>query len=283
MPTRSQPTARQVRLGAELRRLREAAGMTAREVAVALGSNSASMSQIESGIAGVSEARVRRLAAHYACVDEELIDALVVMATERVRKWWEEYRGVLPAAFLDLSELEHHARAIQVIGTAHVPGVLQTEEYARAVFAYWRPALPESELAPRVEHRMRRAAILDRTDPLPYEAVVHECVLRTRVADRRAARAQLDHILRCSEMRGVSVRVIPFDVDGFGGAGTAMLYATGPIQNLDTVHIDNAQGASFADSPAQLQSMRQLFRRVASAALDPAKSRDHIHHLAKEL
>lgn len=162
MPARTQPTARQVRLGVELRKLREAAALSSGDAAGLLGVARAQMSQMEAGNVGISGERVRRLASHYACADTDLIDALVEMVTDRTRGWWEEYRGVLPPSFLDLAELEHHATYIQVIGTAHVPGLLQTEGYARAVFAYWRPELPASELEPRVEHRMRRKSALGR-------------------------------------------------------------------------------------------------------------------------
>ncbi|WP_405907596.1 MULTISPECIES: helix-turn-helix domain-containing protein [unclassified Streptomyces] len=280
MPPRSQPTARQVRLGTELRRLRDAAGMTAREVAGFLGSTSAQMSQMEAGIAGVSEERVRRLAAHYSCADEELVDALVAMAMERTRGWWEQYRSVLPPVFLDLAELEHHATFIEEISTAHVPGLLQTEDYARAVIEYWRPELPESELAPRVEHRMRRKVVLAAT---PYTVVLHEPVLRTRVADRRAARGQLTAILEQSESPSVTVRVIPFDVDGFAGASAELLYAGGRVPALDTAQRDTPEGSAFMDAAARLRSMRTLFRRVEAVSLEPTRSRDYIHRLAKEL
>ncbi|MCX4972929.1 helix-turn-helix domain-containing protein [Streptomyces sp. NBC_00554] len=280
MPPRSQPTARQVRLGTELRRLRDAAGMTAREVAGFLGSTSAQMSQMEAGIAGVSEERVRRLAAHYSCADEALVDALVAMAMERTRGWWEQYRSVLPPVFLDLAELEHHATFIEEISTAHVPGLLQTEDYARAVIEYWRPELPESELAPRVEHRMRRKVVLAAT---PYTVVLHEPVLRTRVADRRAARGQLTAILEQSESPSVTVRVIPFDVDGFAGASAELLYAGGRVPALDTAQRDTPEGSAFMDAAARLRSMRTLFRRVEAVSLEPTRSRDYIHRLAKEL
>ncbi|MGW3407858.1 helix-turn-helix domain-containing protein [Streptomyces sp. NPDC000888] len=283
MPARTQPTARQVRLGVELRKLREAAGLSSGDAAGLLGVARAQMSQMEAGNVGISGERVRRLASHYACADTELIDALVEMVTDRTRGWWEEYRGVLPPSFLDLAELEHHATGIQVIGTAHVPGLLQTEDYARAVFAYWRPELPASELEPRVEHRMRRKAALGRETAPPYSAVLHESVLRTRVADRRVARAQLEEILRESEHQHVKVRVIPFDVDGFAGASSALVYASGRVPVLDTVQRDTPYGSAFLDAAAQLQSMRTLFRKVESASLEPARSRDFIHHLAKEL
>lgn len=283
MSARVQPTVRQVRLGVELRKLREAAGLSSREVAGLLGVTPAQMSQFEAGNAGVSGERARRLAAHYACTDNELIDALVEIATERTRGWWEKYRGVLPPAFLDLAELEHHAKYLQVIGTAHVPGLLQTEGYMRAVFAYWRPELPESELEPRVAHRMRRREELARDGAPSYAAVLHESVLRTRVADRSVARSQLDEVLRQSEIPGVTVRLIPFDADGFGGASASLLYAGGRVPELDTVQRDTPYGSAFLDAAAQLASMRTLFRKVEGVALDSARSRDYIHRLAKEL
>jgi len=283
MAPRSQPTARQVRLGTELRKLRVSAGLSAREVVGILSSTSAQMSQVEAGLSGVSEERLRKLAALYGCGDEALIEALVEMATDRTRGWWEEYRDVLPPEFLDLAELENHARFLQVIATAHVPGLLQTEEYARAVFGYWVPPLPDSELELWVAYRMRRQRILSRDTEVPYEAVLHESVLRTRVADRQVARAQLDKLVRQSEHPGVSVRVIPFDVDGFAGASSSLMYAGGRVPTLDTVQRDTPYGSAFLDAAAQLHDMRTLFRKVEEASLDPIRSRDFIHRLSKEL
>ncbi|MBK3576755.1 helix-turn-helix transcriptional regulator [Streptomyces sp. MBT65] len=283
MAPRSQPTARQVRLGTELRKLRVSAGMSAREVVGILSSTSAQMSQVEAGLSGVSEERLRKLAALYGCGDRALIEALVEVATDRTRGWWEEYRDVLPPEFLDLAELENHARFIQVIATAHVPGLLQTEEYARAVFGYWVPPLPDSELELWVAYRMRRQQILSRGSAVPYEAVLHESVLRTRVADRQVARAQLDGLVRQSEDPGVSVRVIPFDVDGFAGASSSLMYAGGRVPALDTVQRDTPYGSAFLDVAAQLHDMRTLFRKVEQASLDPIRSRDFIHRLSKEL
>jgi transcriptional regulator with XRE-family HTH domain len=283
VPRRRQPTARQERLGAELRKLREAAGLKGRDAAALLGTDSAQVSQIEFGTAGVSEERVRRLAAHYACVDTELIEALVGMVVDGTRGWWEEYRGLLPTSFLDLAELEHHARYRWDVDFLHVPGLLQTEDYARALFSWANPEFTEEEVARRVEHRMKRRVIIERPDPVPYQAVVHEAALRIRVGDRAAARVQLARVLDLSETDHVSVRVIPFDLDGFGGAGSAMVYAGGPVPQLDTVVRDGPHGTSFIDAQAQLSRFRTLFRRLEAVSLDPDRSRDFIHRLSKEL
>ena len=283
MAPRNRPTARQVRLGTELRRLREAAGLKAREVAELLSSTSAQMSQVEAGFAGASEERVRRLAAHYACGDDALVEALVTMATGRSTGWWDDFRGILPPVFLDVAELEHHATFLHEVVITHVPGLLQTPDYARAVFGYMVPELPDSELTPRVEHRMRRRAVIDRDRPVPYETVVHEAALRIRVGDRAVSRAQLRRVLDESEKEHITVRVVPFDTDHFAGASAAMMHVGGPLSILDTVLRDSPSGTAFLDGPSQLERFRTLFRKVGEAALDPIRTRDFIHKLAREL
>lgn len=280
MAKRTEPTARQMRLAVELRRLRDAAGLTSREAAELLGVSAPQISQIESGLAGVSEKRLRRLAANYSCTDDELINALVVMATGRTRGWWEDYRELLPTPFLDLAELEHHATFVREAQFQYVPGLLQTDDYAQAVFAYRIPKLPDEELELRVRHRMQRKVILDGT---PYEALIHEAALRIMVGDRAASRAQLAGLLEISEAEHVTVRVIPFTLEGFAGAASAMLHAGGAVPKLDTVVRDAPNGAAYIDSEAQLSTLRTLFRNLEAASLDPDKSRDLINRVAKEL
>ncbi len=257
--------------------------MKARDVAAFLDSTSTQMSQMEAGIAGVSTERVRRLAVHYACTDEALIDALTAIATDRTRGWWDEYRGVLPQVNLDVAEAEHHATYLREIVITHVPGLLQTPDYARAVFRYMRPELPESELTLRVEHRMRRQAVVDGGSPTPYETILHEFALRIRVADRRASLLQLRRILDRIEQGHVAVRVIPTEQNGFGGADASMMYMGGPLPLLDTGLLDAPTGTMFVDAEAELKRLRTLFRKVETASLDLTASQDFIHRLAKEL
>ncbi|MFI2431371.1 helix-turn-helix domain-containing protein [Streptomyces sp. NPDC018693] len=283
MAPRSNPTARQVRLGAELRKLREAAGLKARQVAMALNSTSAQMSQTEAGISGVSAERVRRLAAHYGCADEAFVDALVAMTGDRTHGWWEDYRGVLPQVNLDVAEAEHHAAFLREVVITHVPGLLQTPDYARAVFRYMRPELPESEVAPRVEHRMRRRVVIEGENPTPYETVIHEFALRIRVADRRTSLSQLRLILDEIEKGHAIVRVIPVDQDGFAGADASMMYLGGPVPRLDTGLLDAPTGTLFIDAEAHLNRLRTLYRTVKESSLDPSGSRDLIHRLIEEL
>ena len=243
-----------------------------------LGVSNVQISQIESGVSGVSEQRLRRLASHYACADEEFVLALVGMATDRTRGWWEEYRGLLPTSFLDLSELNHHATFRRDVAILYVPGVLQTEEYARAVFSGRVPELTRDELDLRVRHRMASQQIT-----VPYELVIHEAALRIRVGDREASRVQLAKLLECSKADNVTVRVIPFDMDGFARAASTMTYVGGAVSKLDTVVRDVPHGSAFIDSEAQLGAFRTRFRKVEAVSLDPERSRDLINRLSKEL
>lgn len=282
MPRRHRPTARQERLGTELRRLREAAGLKLREASVLLDTDTGHLSQVESGVAGASGNRVRRLCAHYSCQEEQLTTALVHMATDRTRGWWEEYRGLLPTPFLDLAELEYHSSFRRDVELLHVPGLLQTEDYARALFSFTTPDLPVGELDACVSHRMRRRkALYDRK--IPYAVVVHEAALRIMVGDRAASRTQLAHILDLSEPDNVTVRVIPFSLERFAGAGSTMVYVDGPVPRLDTVVRDGPHGTKFLDFPTQLARYRALFHRLEELSLPPTASRDLIHRLAKEL
>ncbi|WP_328501956.1 helix-turn-helix domain-containing protein [Streptomyces sp. NBC_00457] len=267
-----------MRLATELRRLREAADLNARQAAALLGVSPAQITHIESGLAGVSEQRLRRLASHYACTDDEFINALVTMATDRTRGWWEQFRGLLPTPFLDLSELEHHARFLRHVAILYVPGLLQTEDYSRAVFSSRLPELTSDEVELRIQHRKARQDFT-----VPYEAVIHEAALRIRVSDRAAARAQLTRLLGLSEADHITVRVIPFDLDGFATASSTMTYVGGPLPKLDTVVRDAPHGSVLIDSEAQLNVYRTRFRKVEAVSLDPEPSRDFIHKLAKEL
>ncbi|MFI0539785.1 transcriptional regulator with XRE-family HTH domain [Streptomyces canus] len=280
---RPEPTARQVRLGTELRRLREKAGLTGREAAALLGVSSGQISQIESALSGVSEKRLRSMAANYSCADEQLISALVQVATDRTRGWWEEYRGQLPTPFLDLSELEHNATFRWDVDLLHVPGLLQTEDYARALFSTRIPELPDADRELRVRHRMQRRTILERPTSIPYRAVIHEAALRIKVGGRTTSLAQLTRILELSEADHITVSVIPFTLERFDDTGSAMVYAGGSIPTLDTVVRDAPHRTVFIDSEAQLGVFRTLFRRVEASSLDPEQTRDLIRNLAKEL
>lgn len=141
--------------------MRETAGLTAREAAERVGTTSAQMSHVEAGRTGVSEERLRGMATYYACLDDALIDELVAMAAERDKGWWEEYRGTLAHAALDPAELEHRSRRLRTFQGVYIPGLLQGENYTRALMAYGVPQPSTRQLDALVAFRMRRREVLE--------------------------------------------------------------------------------------------------------------------------
>ncbi|WP_413800812.1 Scr1 family TA system antitoxin-like transcriptional regulator [Streptomyces iranensis] len=283
MASRTTITARQRRLGTELRRMREHAGLTIQEAADRLGTNRSHVTNMELARFGVSEERVRTLAANYACPDEAYVEALVAMATERKRGWWEEYRGTLGAAGLDLAELEYFATSLRVVELMHVPGLLQTEDYARSVLSTAVPGWSPTELRRRLSHRMKRRDILDRDQPPSCTFIMHETALRVRFGDQRVLCAQLGSLLESSERPNVSVRVVPIAAGGFHLAGISVTYATGPVPQLDTVQLDVAQDAAFLDGESQLLNYRAVMDRTEELALSEKESRDFIRETVQQM
>ncbi|MEV6593570.1 helix-turn-helix domain-containing protein [Streptomyces acidicola] len=279
MPARSFVTARQARVGAEVRKLRERSGRSIREASELTGIAQSKISMMEAGRVGVSAVRVRHLASQYACDDVALVQALVAMATERGNGWWEEHRETVPAGYMNVAELEHHAVELRTFQTVHVPGLLQTEEQMRGIFASSVPSLSVEQRDARVRFRLRRQEILGK---VAYQAVIHEAALRIRAADNKVARDQLLHILEQSERHQVTVRVVPFDVDGLAGISTPLVYATGPVPQLDTVLVDTMHGGAYLDAEAQLNRYRAILRTIEGMALDAVESRDFIHHLVQQ-
>ncbi|MDQ0776149.1 transcriptional regulator with XRE-family HTH domain [Streptomyces aurantiacus] len=280
MASRDVITARQERLGTELRKLRERAGLTLRGAAQTLGISESRLSSTEAGRVGVSAERVRRLAGEYACDDAALVEALAAMASERGRGWWEAYRGLLPHGFLDLAELELRAAYLKSFENVRIPGLLQTEEQVRATYASPVSTLGEEQIEARVAFRLRRQTVLEEAE---YEVVIHEAALRVRLADRKAAQRQLLHILEQSERPQVGLRVVPFDVDGFTLIGTPVLLAGGAVPQLDTALLDSPHAGTIIDAEAQLDVYRRVIHSVESAALGVVGSRDFIHRLMRHI
>ncbi|GAA2306058.1 Scr1 family TA system antitoxin-like transcriptional regulator [Streptomyces kunmingensis] len=280
---RTNPTGRQQRLGAELRKLRERAGLTSTRASQQLGIKQNQLSNTESGRMGVSPERVRTLARHYDCGDKALVQALTAMAGERTRGWWEEYRGMLPAGLLDLAEVEHHTTRLRTAVTLHIPGLFQTAEYAREVFRQSVPDLPPPDVEHRVSFRVKRQSVLYRDPPTPQEVIIHEAALRMRFGGERVMSAQLTYLLDLNEREHVTVRVLPFAAESLPGSGHSFFYFEGPVPQLDTVNLDQSHGPAFLDAEAQLHRYRVLLDRLEAASLPPDKSKDFIHNISQEL
>ncbi|MEU5429377.1 helix-turn-helix transcriptional regulator [Streptomyces olivoreticuli] len=276
------PTLRQQRLGVELRKLRERAGLSTTAAAARLGVNQSRISNIEAGRYAVSAERVRAMARNYNCSEHELVDALAGMTGGRTRGWWDEYRELLPAALVDLAELEYHAAGFRVAVAIHVPGLLQTVDHARALFQEVVPSLRPYEIEHRISFRIKRQGVLHK-NPVPYTAIIHEAALHMQFGGPITARAQLEHLVEISELDNVALRVIPFGNGTFSSNGQPIDYVSGPVPQLDTVQLDVHHGCEFLDADAELTKYRTVLDRLESNALKPTQSRDFIHRIAQSI
>ncbi|WP_455360599.1 helix-turn-helix domain-containing protein [Streptomyces sp. SYSU K21746] len=283
MPVRSSPSARQLRFGAELRKLRERAGLTSTEAGQLLGIKQAQVSNMEAARFGVSPERLRAMARHYSCTDEPLIEALIGMTGERKHGWWEEYRDILPASLLDLCELEHTGHELRTAHTSHIPGLLQIADHAREIFRQVLPAYTPPEIEHRVSHRIKRQVVLFQDSPHPYKAIIHEAALRMQFGGPAVARRQLLHLLDMGEREHITLHVIPFAAGAYPGAGQSIYYVHGSVPQLDTVQLDQAHGPKLVDAEAELQVYRLVLERMEALALKPDESYRFIHTIVESL
>ena len=283
MPPRSAPTERQRRLGAELRKMRTAAGLTTETAARLLGVPRTNIPNMESGRSGISAERVHTLAATYACENVPLVEALAAMTAQRGTHWWDAYQDRLPVGFLDVAEMEWFARRLRIALTVHMPGLFQTDDHARALFEHVFPRLGPADLDVRMAMRMDRRKVLDKDSPPSIDLIMYEAALRAQFGGPKVAKRQLHHLLEMSERHGVTVRAIPFNAGGFPGAGQSVIYADGPVPELDTVELDSTHGPEFFDSEKQLRKYRAQLGAMEAAALSPTASRDFILAIANDL
>ncbi|MFJ3787943.1 helix-turn-helix domain-containing protein [Kitasatospora sp. NPDC090091] len=279
---RTNPTIRQRRLGAELRRMREQAGFGGSQLGRAVGMNPAQVTQMESGKIGISVERLRAIATTCMCVNEPLISALADIITERGKPgWWEEYREALATDFLDVAELEGHARRLATYTTTFIPGLLQTGAYASSLFAQAYPPLLRHEVDLRTAFRMQRQRVV-RSGVTPYSAFIHEAALRMQFSGPKIHAEQLDALVLDSTQPTISVRVVPFGAESVPSPSENFTYAQGPITELDAAQMDTGHGGQLFDTPAHLARFRALLAQMDATALSEEKSRDLIQSIKEE-
>ncbi|MFI6156165.1 helix-turn-helix domain-containing protein [Kitasatospora sp. NPDC051170] len=282
MPLRREPTLRQRRLGTEMRRMREQAGLGGSQLARTLGLAPTQVTQMETGKIGVSADRLRTVAAACGCTNRPLIDALAEMAVERGKGWWEEYRGTLSTDFLEIAELEANAREISTWATTYIPGLQQTEAYAAAVFSRFIPIAPSRDLDTRTSFRMQRQEAVHQGG-VRCVSYIHEAALRMQFGGPQVLADQLDCLISDSLAERISVRVVPFDLDTFPGGGENIMFLEGPVPELATLQMDTGVGSMYFDAQPSLVWHRDVFARLSSAALSEPESREFIQSIGDEM
>jgi transcriptional regulator with XRE-family HTH domain len=273
-------------LGTELRRLRDAAGLTIEQVARALEFSGSKVSRMETAQVGASPRDVGALAELFGC-DQVQRDRLVRLATDAraawASGWWHAY-GDVPLARSRYIRLEAAADRIHSYEALVVPGLLQTPDYARAVIRAVHPYLRPHQVDRWVEARRIRQALLRRAAPPAIRMVVDEGALHRPVGGRRVMHRQLQRLLDDSALDAVTLQVLPFRVGehaAMDGSFTILGFAE-PAQP-DVVHLESPATDHFLDRDRAVRRFARAFQRVGRLALDPGASAIRIGELRARL
>ncbi|GAA1948904.1 helix-turn-helix domain-containing protein [Kitasatospora viridis] len=281
------PTVLRRRLGSELRELRNRAGLTGKDVADALDWSASKVSRIESGEVGLRERDVRPMLALYGVSDPNEIKQLTSLARKsRQPGWWQSYGDALPEWFKAYVGLEEDASAIRTYESELVPGLLQTEEYFRAVVRATVPVSYEEAADAgdrRIALRMQRQEILSRPNPPLLWAIINEAVLRRPVGSPEVMRAQLEHLADVADARqNVMVQVLPFSA----GAHPAMTQSFSLLSFKDIpgsiVYSESPTSSTYTEKPADTEYHQRVFDRLMASAVQPEKSVLWLRDVAKE-
>jgi transcriptional regulator with XRE-family HTH domain len=275
MTTRT-PTGRRRRLGAELRRLREEAGLTIDQVAEALECSQSKVSRIETGQVSATPRDVRDMLGLYQVPDSQR-EAMVQIAREaRQPGWWQKFVDV-PDGVPAYVGLETAATSIDIYMSVIVPALLQTADYARAVIGAVRPDLPGAEINRRVELRLRRQALLDQDRPPALRVLLDDTVLRRPVGGEKVMAAQRRRLLEDAARPAVTLQVLPVEAGVHAGMdGPFTIFGFPAPAERDVVALDSAADALYLEGAEDVARYRRVFGLLLPVALTPEASAGRI-------
>lgn len=267
MASTQTPTVRRRRLALELRRLREAAKLTCEEVAEQLECSASKISRVETGRVSVSPRDVRDMLEIYG-VPPDQRDSLVQLAREsRQKGWWHAYGDSVSPHFATYLGLEGAAFEIRIYEVNLIPGLLQTEEYARAVITAGMVNSPRDEIERRVALRMERQRLAISSPPKVW-AVMDEAAVRRQVGGPEVMRAQLEYLREIGALRHVSLQIIPFSAGAHPAMGRPfVILAFGEAADPDVVYLEDLTSALWVENMAEVDRYNIFFNHLQATAL----------------
>jgi transcriptional regulator with XRE-family HTH domain len=275
------PTVRRMLLGAHLRRLREAHGISREDAGFAIRGSESKISRLELGRVSFKERDVADLLSLYDVDDEEERGRLLATAREaNTPGWWHRYGDVLPSWFQSYLGLEAAAALIRSYEVQFVPGLLQTAEYTRGVVLLTFPGAAETEIERRVRLRVARQDLLTREPPTQFWAVLDEAALRRPVGGADVMLAQLKALLEIAELPNVRLQVIPFRGGGYAGAGGSFSILRFPDEDLpDVVYVEQLASALYLDKRDDVEPYAEAMERLCLEAEPPDRTADLIERV----
>jgi transcriptional regulator with XRE-family HTH domain len=278
------PTVRRMLVGAQLRRLRTEAGISREEAAEAIRASEWKIHRLENGQVGFKERDIVDLLRRYGVDDPGEVAEFAALAREaNTPGWWQQYGDVLPQWFRAYVDLESAATLIRTYEGQFVPGLLQTDDYIRAVI---RGAGLESseELGRRVRLRMARQTLLTREHPPRLWAVVDEAALRRPVGGRDVMRGQLERLIAAAKLPNVTLQILPFA----GGAHPAMVGAYTILRFADrelpdVVYLEHLTNAVYLDKREEVEKHLDVMELLCVNSEPPAKTVELLAEILAEL
>jgi transcriptional regulator with XRE-family HTH domain len=264
------PTLRRRRLGAELKRCREAAGLTQENVSRHFEWHAAKVTRIETARVTVTARDVRDLLTLYGVTETDYREALIELARQsKERTWWTDYRDVMrPGSYVGL---EDGATAMRSWEPIVLPGLLQTRSYMEALIRTGRPSDPPQDISRRIDLRLQRQVRRLKGDrPLQMSAVIDESVVRRVIGGPDVMGDQLRRLIDTAQLPNVTLQILPFDAGEhpFLG-GSAALLEFPETTHLDVVYLEGLAGDYYEEQPSEVARYREEFQRLSTKALDP--------------
>jgi transcriptional regulator with XRE-family HTH domain len=276
VPRAQDATVQRRRLRGELRRVRNERGYTQRDVAEAMDWSVSKMTRIESGTVTISRNDLVMLLQHYGIVDADEVDRFHKLARaskESEAPWWTAYRGVVPPQYLNFLRYESSASVIQLFQPLLMPGLLQEEEYARAVLRAYGGSASAERVEELVELRMRQQLeLLEREDPPPPEMnfVMDEAALHRWVGGRGVMRRQLQRLKQEASRDNVTIEVVPFSAGehpGMRGPFLILILQFEDDRDEHVLFLENSRGDMLVrDEPDEIKSYTEAFAQLQELA-----------------
>jgi hypothetical protein len=274
-----------MQLGSHLRRLREARGISREDASYVIRGSESKISRMELGRVGFKERDVTDLLRLYGVDDLQEHQRLLALTREaNAPGWWNPYSDLLPVWYQSYLDLEDAATLIRTYEVQFVPGLLQTDGYARAVIMLEHGQADVGELDRRVALRMARKRLLERPDGPRLWAVLDEAVLLRPIGGTRVHRAQLAALLEQCDHPNIRLQVIPFARGGHAASGGAFTILRFPLEGLpDTVYLEHLTGAIYLDRHEDVDrysaAISTLFIEAEPPESTPEILRDVLRHL----
>jgi transcriptional regulator with XRE-family HTH domain len=281
---RTGPTALRIALGAQLRRLREASGITTEEAAEAIRATHSKISRLERGRTGAKQRDVADLLSLYGVTGETEREEMLMLARQSTTLgWWQQYSDVLPKWLELYVGLEEAASVIRTYEVQFVHGLMQTEDYARAVILIANAHAPAQEIDRRVSARMRRQRLLTRPGAPELWAVLDEAALRRRPDGPEVMRAQLEHLLQLTDLPNVTLQIVPFSAGPHAAAGGPFTILRFPEPDLpDLVYLEQLNSALYLDQPTDVTGYMTIMNQLSVQAETPAASKVMLSALLRQ-